>query len=879
MQIKPPAVSLKAAVAAVCRTIVALALPAYLAAPFVGGTAGGVAFYRDHLTYPLFGLVFLLAMVVYGAANYSRTHPPKDKRGRARRDPKPPWLKLRRVIVDCVDIVANLDTIPWRVYYALAFVVAIICTLRFPVALADLSAVGENARSIIISAAVPVLLPLIVIYRLARVTRGRYAWIEQVHSIARDTLKYKPAPQRGNVTRNRKIINVPHLAVQVRKWKTLTEGDVAFIAAPEELSATAVEEWDELDANLSEKLPRPEEWRIRTKGQRGKGAIIGPANYPRSILWDGDIDPDPLTFVVGDNLETGDRYRLTFNDASPHAVTSGGTSSGKTSFAEIVAAQVLLTPMPWDPSLYGQVHVVDPKGPFARRWQGRPNVIVSNGQQDSEVEPYIYDDDGNVICENTGVMVMMEHLQFIEAEHKRRANVLAKYPNAGTWMDLSDEVKRKEKFFPILVIADEFLDHTTGSRGRDRRTEMENEAREFIVTMVDWHLRKSRNVGIHYDVIAQRANMKLIGDTMMTNMPIRMVTGQIDKPQLGTMFAVEPSMVPRLPSTIPGTTKTIPGRGRIMNALGQTISKIQVMWFGGDTNSGTLDKWLPRGEKPKNGDFSLPKNTRQRRPDEFDENGTLIGEKVGVEDLTPAESEEIEQAQHEPDAEGTLDDAIAAAEEYEEDLADADADEPAESPEDASADDPDDPGESEEPPAEASDADGEPSIFPNRATPDACEDTSCGAPAAWSCPECGSGYCTEHGGRTPNPDPDSKYRFLCASCAERSPLTGVGLAAVLPTIATKARRYRLAYEHAIREDDNGIYGVVTVRAEPGGRKIVEVFARPNGGGADGGFAYRARTSSGAVDGLAPAEDRIDTAISSFVRTRTGNGSQTEQATA
>src|SRR5699024_3040665 len=394
-----------------------------------------------------------------------------------------------------------------------------------------------------------------------------------------------------------RITATPHLAIDVRRWKTLTEGDTFFVWVPEKLSAADQKTWDEFSVNLEEKMPREEEWRIRTAGQRGRGAIVGPANYPRAILWDGEYDPDPLTFHLGDNLETGAHYTLTLNDTSPHLAVSGGTSSGKTSGAEIIAAQTLVTPMSWDPTLYGQVHLVDPKGPLAQRWAGRPGVVVSNGQDDSAVDPYVYNDEGDVECEKTGVMVMAEHLQEIEDEHQRRGRVLSQYPDAATWVSLPDEVKREEKFFPLVVIMDEFIDHTSGQRGKSTRVELENEAREFIVTMADWLARKARNVGIHLILIAQRANMKLIGDTLMTNMPVRLVTGQIDDSQLQTMFALPTRDVPKLPSTRhdpkTGQTKTIPGRARILNALGQSIYKIQIMYFGGEFNSDTLDKWLP----------------------------------------------------------------------------------------------------------------------------------------------------------------------------------------------------------------------------------------------------------------------------------------------
>lgn len=856
---------LKSAAAKLLRFAVILGVPFQVAIPFVFYPSG-LAFFQNHLTYFVGPAVVLLSMGLYGFANYSRTHPPKDKRGKPRRPVRAPRVSLRQVVSDSTDIIANLDHPAWRVIYLAGFVASIIVPIALPITVTDLQNIDTTVRPVAISAGVPAVLALVLVWRLGSIMRARRDWIEEMYAIARDCLDYKPLPERGTPTKRQRITATPHLAIEVRKWKTLTEGDTCFVWVPEKLSASAVEAWDEFGLNLEEKMPRQEEWRIRTKGFKGRGALVGPANYPRAVRWDGEYDPDPLTFLLGVDLETGEEYKITFNDASPHAAISGGTSSGKTSGAEIIAAQALVKPMPWDPTLHGQVHVVDPKGPFAQRWTGRPGVIVSNGQKDSAVEPHIYDEDtGDIVCEKTGVMVMADHLQHIEEEHKRRADVLSSYPDAGTWVALPDEVKRDEKFFPIFVILDEFLDHTAGQKGKATRIEMENEAREFIVSMTDWQLRKARNVGIHILLIAQRANMKLIGDTMMTNMPVRLVTGQIDKPQLTSMFAIPATDVPRLPSTYhdpeTGRTKTIAGRARILNALGQAISKIQIMWFDGDTNSMTLDKWLPRGEKPINGDFALPTGTRPRTKDDFDDEGNYVGEIDEAAKKAPV------------DADGTT---IGEPVATDEDDAPTETPEDQESPEDSEGPEPTLP-ETGEHTAEAhtdddqdsTDEEGEeesaPSIFPAATTEDAC--AQCDSESSWSCPECDARYCTEHGDRTRNPDPDAPARFVCGSCAAKNPLVTVGMASILPELTTKVRRYRLHYEHAIREDDNGQYGELRVRAEEGGKKIVEVFSRPHEGSPDNGFAYRARSSSGTVEGLAAVQDRIDMAISTFVRTR------------
>src|SRR5699024_510530 len=163
----------------------------------------------------------------------------------------------------------------------------------------DLQTVAQEPQPLLISAGVPALFAAILLGLIASIMRARMGWIEEMYAIARDSFEYKPLPERGTPTRRQRITATPHLAIDVRRWKTLTEGDTFFVWVPEKLSAADQKTWDEFSVNLEEKMPREEEWRIRTAGQRGRGAIVGPANYPRAILWDGEYDPDPLTFHLG----------------------------------------------------------------------------------------------------------------------------------------------------------------------------------------------------------------------------------------------------------------------------------------------------------------------------------------------------------------------------------------------------------------------------------------------------------------------------------------------------------------------------------------------------------------------------------------------------
>lgn len=339
----------------------------------------------------------------------------------------------------------------------------------------------------------------------------------------------------------------------------------------------------------------------------GGGEDQGPAISPTlrdlpPFLWDGEVHPDPLTFFVGQDLMTTEKRYLRLGEVSPHILASGGTASGKTSIADVIAAQALIKPMPWDQSLHGSVVVVDPTGALARRWAGRPGVIVANGLEDA-AEP---DEDGNPV---TGPLVMASAMEWIEVEHQRRATILARHA-AATWLHLPDEVKREERFAPMIVILDEYLDHIDMVQGDSEQAQKENHASEVVTRLANWHARKGRSVGIHVVLIAQKVERRTISASLSRNLPARIVTGQVGDVQLRLMFGDQD--IPELISTrevVEGgeaKVKTIPGRARIMDETSQRIDTIQIPWFGGRANSETLNKWLPRGVVPPNGDFSLP---------------------------------------------------------------------------------------------------------------------------------------------------------------------------------------------------------------------------------------------------------------------------------
>lgn len=618
---------------AIPRPLKAIMRAAYLLAPLWlvlaiskinGQTVSDFA--REHTTYGAVLVVPFVAIVVHKYRSYGRVHPSRPK-GRARPKPQAPLRSATSIAIETADVVMFLDGILFRVIYLLLGVAAVATPLLHTVPYTLYEQVRDDPQPtlqrIAWSLAGPLVYYAFLRWRVGHIIKVRRRAIEAIWQVAKDFLRY-PKRLPATPTADELELMSPERAVKVTDWLSLTTVDRAFILTPSSLSVTEEETWDEFDRNLNARVARDGDWRVR-RDPKGKGATIEAANYPTGVLWDGQLEPDPLTYFIGQNLDTSKPATLTLNDVSPHGAGSGGTRTGKTSFAEIVAVQVALKSMPWDENLRGVVDIVDPKGPFARRWRGRRGIVASEGTADHycEVDP----ESGEPL---TGIEVMALHMQAIDAERIRRDKVLAKYPQAGTWVHLPDEVKRKEKFYPRLVILDEYLDHTESISGSSPRVARENEARTKITELAPMHARKYANVGMFTMMLAQEAKMGRMGSDYMRNLPYRFVTGQMDDTQLRTMFGDRD--IPSLRSTraVNGEEKTVPGRARFMNVGGGVIQRLQIMWFGGEYNDESLDKWLPRGEEPPNGDFTpatgpVPQEPEAEEPGEAPADASASG--------------------------------------------------------------------------------------------------------------------------------------------------------------------------------------------------------------------------------------------------------------
>lgn len=315
-------------------------------------------------------------------------------------------------------------------------------------------------------------------------------------------------------------------------------------------------------------------------------------------VWDGEVHPDPLTFLIGHDLRTKKARYVSLNGSTPHMMIAGGTATGKSSTAEIITMQALTKSMPWDADLFSTVMVMDPLGVAAPRWAGRRGVIAVNGANTAG-EP---DQNGDFV---PGEQVMATALEWVTEEWARRASILSRH-DARSWIELSDEVKREERFAPLFVVVDEYRDP---NGHKDATWEA---ARRHVLNLV----RKGRAFGMHLIVTSQDLVNRTFGlstDSGSGMLPV--LTGQASEDQLNAFFGFRD--VPAIPTTRESikdegrSVETVPGRARIPDAEGNEIDLIQVLRLGRGWKA--LDKWLPRGEVPPNGDFTPASGGRNKQ--------------------------------------------------------------------------------------------------------------------------------------------------------------------------------------------------------------------------------------------------------------------------
>lgn len=505
--------------------------------------------------------------------------------GKSRRTKiKDPLQPTPTAVGEWIELAFLRDKIPWRIVQVVITAWTVWTVSTRPLAMDAFLTPPINWSQVSVILLAPILWVGMLALRIRPTMKKRHETIKAIYNIARSSMKFPRLTARPTGEQVR--LQDPFRVIKIREWETLELPRRFRVEGPSDMSVTNTTAWDEVMENLDAKMPHPEGWHL-DKDRSGTSADVYPAQYPSSVLWNGEIDPDPLVFLAGADLDNpGEMTSFTFGETSPHIMATGGTGSGKSSFAEIVLAQAGIKPMPWDPSLYADCQIIDPKGPFANRWENRPNMTVTNGAVD------LPDEMGDV---QSGVVAMAMHAERLLAELERRSQVQQGFKGIATWIDLPDDVKKAEKLRPVIIVMDEFLDHVTKDSSKSEQAEVENAARDRIVYITGQIARKGRSLGMHLILIAQDGKMTDIGSSLVRQMVARIVLGNMDRNAMARMFG-EGTELGILPTSrlVNGRLKGIPGRGRLMNAPGQAIRRVQVAWFGGSSNLDALDKFLPR---------------------------------------------------------------------------------------------------------------------------------------------------------------------------------------------------------------------------------------------------------------------------------------------
>lgn len=493
------------------------------------------------------------------------------KRGRARRttrrEPKlvrPYWPLLR----GWINLAFTEDLPQWRVAHLTVLAAG---------------AIGAVAAPGNLSWVAPWPLLIITLGRYRLVSRKRTKVLGKIYAVANANLDYNKATSARNSPEKGQFSSVWGCVTAV--WKNLTEYESVTIRFPIAFPKTDPSRRNKFEAEYNATADQEDGNGTQFVWDTVAGTVSASrAHYPQQVLWDGEQEKDPLTFLLGVDLDTGEWHHFTLGEASPHLLVTGTTGAGKSSTVEMMMAQALTKPLPWLPNRHWEVHIIDPKGPLADRWCRRPGVLATNGSRD-DVDP-------GSGAKVPGILAMERHMDRIYSEMLRRADVLHE-ESAALWLELPDEIKAEKEFVPLLVVMDEYLDHVGKDPGQSEEIKELNDAKARVTYLAAEIARKGRNTGVHLVVIAQNAIMGDIGSTLKRTLPARVVMGNMDETAYKGMF--ETTAVPDLPATrvVDGKRKTIPGRGRFMNASGQPIHRLQVAWFGGPRNRDTLDKYLP----------------------------------------------------------------------------------------------------------------------------------------------------------------------------------------------------------------------------------------------------------------------------------------------
>ena len=159
---------------------------------------------------------------------------------------------------------------------------------------------------------------------------------------------------------------------------------------------------------------------------------------PRSPhYWDGTVNPDPFSFALGYDAQTGTDCTLTFPAWHGTVLVGGGgrrpDSHGGMLAFDALLAQAVCRHMPWDAQVYPEVlYLAQEEG--LRRFSGRRGVHTEDVMSDGFEER------------------VLEHLGKIrERLTARKQWRQAHYPDTQNWAEVPEEARKEQGFTPLIV--------------------------------------------------------------------------------------------------------------------------------------------------------------------------------------------------------------------------------------------------------------------------------------------------------------------------------------------------------------------------------------------------------------------------------------------
>ena len=357
--------------------------------------------------------------------------------------------------------------------------------------------------------------------------------------------------------------------------------------------------------------------------KRNNQIVISTIVLPADIRWSGRVHEDPFTFIIGTNLATGEDVTFSVKSENPHALTCGGTGSGKSEVMMTYIGQAILKG--W------YVVLADPKTSGLIQFSRKRRYSNRNGLNTGVAPLMVGDARPGIIAHATDIVGCGDVLHMVLAEMERRKQLTALY-NVSNVGSLPADVRAGKggaaPIKPMLVVVDEVVSLFMSEKidTDDPVILNQMEARKTAEVDLLRLAMESRAFEIFLLVAGQQPTAADMGTTFRAQLGLRVGMGGLNS---GTsLMAFNEAKPVELKTLNKRTGKKVPGRGRFKADISLSAEPMQAWWCGPD--AADLDEFCPYPDYP---DVEIP----VEMPETF-----LVGtpwEKTGQAQAVPAATE------------------------------------------------------------------------------------------------------------------------------------------------------------------------------------------------------------------------------------------------